>query len=403
MRGPLEGVRVVDFGWVWAGAVPGHLLADMGAEVIKIESLVRLDYMRQGRPIFGDVKDPEQNPMFQNVNRGKLSFRINMTNPQGASLLRDLIGKSDVVIENFTPGTLAKYGLGWDELKQVNRGLVMCSMSAVGQRGPLSDIRTYATMIAGLAGMDSMVGYSDERVLGTQSSYADPNASLHAAFAILAALWRRGDANCGEYIDLSQWEAAANIMGEALMAFSLHGRDSSPQGVGQSSKAPFGNYPAEGEDNWVAIAVETDEQWLSLLRVLSEPEWAQDERFESVESRLLNSSALDERLADETSKHHAGALAEALTGQGVPAAPLLEASDLVDDEHFRQRQLFQMISHPVLGEVPVYGLPWHIDGRAWHVERRAPLLGEHNEYVLSHILGLSPAQVTEMQAREVFD
>jgi benzylsuccinate CoA-transferase BbsF subunit len=154
---PLSGYRVVDFGWVWAGAVPGHILADMGAEVIKIESRKRLDYMRKGRPIIGTKKDPEQNPMFHNVNRNKLSLTIDMKHPKGISLLEKLIAKSDVVIENYSPGVLDKLGLGYENIKKVNEKIVMIAMSAAGQYGPLKDIRTYATMIAGLSGMDSMV------------------------------------------------------------------------------------------------------------------------------------------------------------------------------------------------------------------------------------------------------
>ncbi|OGA52974.1 MAG: hypothetical protein A3G24_24010, partial [Betaproteobacteria bacterium RIFCSPLOWO2_12_FULL_62_13] len=170
---PLAGVRVVDFGWVWAGAVPGHILADMGAEVIKVESASPLDYMRQGRPIVGTQKDPEQNPMFHNVNRGKLSLRIKLDHAGAKDVLKDLVAVSDVVIENFSPGVMAKFGLGYPDLQAVRPDVVMCSMSAVGQNGPLRGIRTYATMIASLAGLDSLVGYPGERVLGSQSSYAD--------------------------------------------------------------------------------------------------------------------------------------------------------------------------------------------------------------------------------------
>lgn len=404
MAKPLEGIRVVDFGWVWAGAVPGHLLADMGAEVIKIESMARLDYMRQGRPLVGTEKDPEQNPMFQNVNRGKLSFRVNMTRPEGAALLRDLIGQSDVVIENFTPGTLEKYGLGWDDLKELRSGLIMCSMSAVGQHGPLRDIRTYATMIAGLAGLDSEVGYPGERVLGSQSSYADPNASLHAAFAILAAVWRRREGGGGgEYIDLSQWEAAANLMSESVMDYQLNGRDSSPQGTWHPEKAPYGNYPTAGDDNWLSIAVGNNRQWTSLMRVLGDPLWGADERFATVGDRVSNSRELDIALAAETVKHQGDDLAASLLENGVPAAPLLNASEVAEYDSFRQRRLFQSVSHPILGDVPVYGLPWQTDGEPWQVERRAPLLGEHNDYVLSELLELSSSEIAELQSAEVLD
>ena len=400
---PLEGIRVVDFGWVWAGAVPGHILADMGAEVIKVESLTRLDYMRQGKPIVGTEKDPEQNPMFQNVNRGKLSLRINMTTPDGAAILRDLVSISDVVIENFAPGTLDKYGLGWAELEKVQPNLIMCSMSAVGQQGPLRDIRTYATMIAGLAGIDSMVGYPDDRVLGTQSSYADPNASLHGAFAVLAGLWSRRQNERGTYIDLSQWEAAANLMGEQILGYILNQRTPGTVGTDHSYKAPYGNYPAAGDDQWISIAVEADEQWSALGQVLGEPTWMSEPQFASAYRRWQNRVELDTNLVKDTQEHDAYTLAQSLWSNGVPAAPVLSASEVAEHEHFKQRQLFQEVDHPVLGKVPVYGLPWQIDGKVWQVTTRAPLLGEHNDYVLRTLLQLPDKKIEELQEAGVFD
>lgn len=400
---PLSGIRVVDFGWVWAGAVPGHLLADLGAQVIKIESMKRLDYMRQGRPIVGSEKDPEQNPMFQNVNRGKLSFRVNMTTPKGAELLRALVAKSDVVIENFTPGTLAKYGLGWDQLQRVQPGLIMCSMSAVGQAGPLRDIRTYATMIASLAGLDSLVGYPGERVLGSQSSYADPNASLHATYAVLAALHRRRGTGKGEYIDLSQWEAAVNLMAEVIVEFEVDGRDSCPSGTRSLHCAPYGNYPAKGEDSWIAIAVQGQSQWEALLVELDRPDWSHDERFKTFEARRDNAESLDRCLASETIEYDARELATRLSESGVAAAPLLTPAELPKHDYFRERALFQSVTHPILGELPVYGLPWKRDGEVLTVERRAPLLGEDNDWVLSEVLGLTDDELNELRGSDVLD
>ena len=382
-RRPLAGLRVVDFGWVWAGAVPGHILADMGAEVIKVESASPLDYMRQGRPIVGTAKDPEQNPMFQNVNRGKLSLRIKLDHPQARAVLKDLIAVSDVVIENFSPGVMEKFGLAYADLERVRPDLVMCSMSAVGQNGPLRGIRTYATMIASLAGLDSLVGYPGGRVLGSQSSYADPNASLHATFGILAALWRRRQTGAGAYIDLSQWEAAVNVMGAQVADYGLHDRVPAPCGTLHASKVPHGNYPASGDDQWIAISVADDLQWQALQRCLGEPEWMSRQEFATAADRRANREDLERRLAEQTCRHEAGALAAALVSAGVAAAPLLDAAGIAASAHFRQRELFETVAHPVLGSLPVYRLPWHIDGAPVPITRRAPLLGEHNSHTLA--------------------
>lgn len=399
---PLAGLRVVDFGWVWAGAVPGHILADLGAEVIKVESASPLDYMRQGRPIVGTKKDPEQNPMFQNVNRGKLSLRIKLDHPAAKTVLRDLVAVSDVVIENFSPGVMAKFGLTYADLQRVRPDLVMCSMSAVGQDGPLRGIRTYATMIASLAGLDSLVGYPGGRVLGSQSSYADPNASLHATFGILAAIWRRQQTGMGVYIDFSQWEAAVNVMGGQVADYGLHDRVPGPCGTSHAGKAPHGNYPAAGDDQWIAIAVATHAQWQALQSCLDNPQWMSLGTFATAAQRQAHRDDLDRRLAQETGKHDVNALAAALLAAGVPAAPLLAASDIAASAQFRQRELFEMVEHPMLGSVPVYRLPWRIDGAPVPITRRAPLLGEHNDYTLKEVLGYSDERIAALCGEGTF-
>ncbi|MGZ8154784.1 MAG: CoA transferase [Burkholderiales bacterium] len=399
---PLAGLRVVDFGWVWAGAVPGHILADMGAEVIKVESASPLDYMRQGRPIVGTRKDPEQNPMFLNVNRGKLSLRVRLDHPEARAVVKDLVAKSDVVIENFSPGVMDKFGLGYRELQRVRPDLVMCSMSAVGQEGPLRGIRTYATMIASLAGLDSLVGYAGGRVLGSQSSYADPNASLHATVGILAALWRRCRTGDGAYIDLSQWEAAVCVMGEQVTDYALSGSVPAPAGIDHPHKAPHGHYPAAGDDRWIAISVSNDLQWHALSEALGNPEWMSADSLASDTGRRENRAHLDQCLALETARHDANALAETLASAGVPAAPVLDASELRSNPYFAGRELFEMVAHPVLGAAPVYRLPWRIDGKAISITRRAPLLGEHNDGILKGVLGYSEARIDELRAADVF-
>ena len=399
---PLAGIRVVDFGWVWAGAVPGHILADLGAEVIKVESRHPLDYMRQGRPIRGTQKDPEQNPMFHNVNRGKLSLQISLGAPGARALIHRLVARSDAVIENFSPGVMDKYGLSWDDLRQVRPGLVMCSMSAVGQRGPLRGIRTYATMIASLSGLDRYVRYPGERVLGSQSSYADPNASLHATVALLAALWRQGRTGEGVHLDVSQWESTAAVMGEELAELAMTGIDPSVPAADRHA-VPCGNFPVQGCDEWIAIAVSTDTQWRSVVQILGNPATLLESRWDTTAGRLAGRAELEDRLSmctrDWTREH----LVEKLLSSGVPAAPLLRDVELAGHPQFKRRQLFELIEHPSLPPVPVYRLPWHVDGRPVPIARRAPMLGEHNDYVLREVLGLDHACIDSFAASGVFD
>jgi crotonobetainyl-CoA:carnitine CoA-transferase CaiB-like acyl-CoA transferase len=401
-RRPLAGLRIVDFGWVWAGAVPGHILADLGAEVIKLESSSPLDYMRQGRPIVGTEKDPEQNPMFQNVNRGKLSFRIKLDHPQARAVVAELVATSDVVIENFSPGVMEKFGLGYAALRRARPDLVMCSMSAVGQGGPLSGIRTYATMIASLAGLDGLVDYPGGRVLGSQSSYADPNASLHATLAILAALWRRRQTGQGAHIDFSQWEAAVSVMAEQIVQHAMGGIVRTPGGTRHACNAPHGHYPARGEDKWVAISVESDAQWRTLTTVLGKASWMASDICATQADRLAHADEIDRQLAQETCKHEATSLAAALAAAGVAAAPLNDAAQLAGNAQLRARTLFEMVEHPVLGALPVYRLPWHIDDEAIPITRRAPLIGEQNRYVLHEVLGYPEARINALAEAGLF-
>jgi benzylsuccinate CoA-transferase BbsF subunit len=257
-------------------------------------------------------------------------------------------------------------------------------------------------MIASLAGIDSVVGYEGERVLGSQSSYADPNASLHAAFGILAALWRREQTGAGAYLDLSQWEAALSVMGEQAARFAIENEVLSTCGTRHASKAPYGNYPAAGEDRWIAIAVADEREWDALRRVLDEPDWMASAPFSTAAARRANRSDLDVRLASETRKYDNAVLATRLGTAGVAAAPLLDAHGVAAEHRFATRGLFEHVKHPILGSVPVYRLPWHVNGSPLSVPRRAPLLGEHNAYTLETVLGYTSERIRALQEAGVF-
>ena len=401
---PLAGLRVVDFGWVWAGAIPGHVLADMGAEVIRIESRKPLDYMRQGRPLFGSAKDPEQNPVFQNVNRGKKSLCINLQEPGAAEVIKELVSKSDVVIENFSPGVMDKLGLGWKELSGVKPDLIMCSMSAAGHKGPLRGIRTYAVMIGALSGMNSIVGYPGERVIAVQSPpYADPNAGIHATFGILSALWRQRKTGEGVHIDLSQWEAAVNVMGEQVMDYVVNHQIPVTCGNQQQAHAPYNNYPVSGVDKWVSISIKDNAGWIALADVLGSPAWMAKPEFSTPGNRLLNHLELDALLALETTRFDGPKLAAELQQKNIPSACLLDISDIAMHPYFQSREVFEMVDHPILKSVPVYRLPWHLNGRPVPITCRAPYIGEHTDQIIADLLQKSPKEIDGLRSRGIID
>ncbi len=405
-HGPLDGCRVLDFGWVLAGAVPGMILADMGAEVIKVETRQRMDYMRLGRPIIGDDPDPEQNPMFHNVNRGKRSITLNTTRPEAVDLARRLASECDVVIENFSPGVMQRLGLDYDTLSRENPRLVMASITSNGQTGPLRDLRAYAPSIGALSGLDSTMGYEPSegetgRPLGLKHAYADLTGALHAVFAIASALHERKSTGVGRYIDVSMLRATVATMGVGLMEYELTGRTLQTRGNYDPVMAPYGNYPCSGDDEWVSIAVRTDDEWGGLVEAMGNPAWTEEPEFTSRYARLNNRKHLDERLSEWTRQRSTWETTELLQSHGVAAFPVLDAEGRLFNPHFRERGLYSDIEHPSLGSEPIFNLMWQMSSTPPRIRRHAPLLGEHNREVFCGLLGLDEADLSRLEEEQV--
>lgn len=388
-------LRVLDFGWVWAGTVCGQVLADMGAEVIKVESRRRLDGMRLGK-VFEEGETIERNPQFHNLNRGKLSITVDMSTPEGADLLRELAASCDLVIENFTPGTLSKYGLDYESFRAIKPDIVMLSMTAAGQNGPLEDILAYAPIIHSLSGIDSLIGYNDGRVLGTKHAYLDVLASLFGAVSALSALRHRDLTGEGQHIDLSEWEVATGLLGEAVLEYSMNGRVQAPAGNTHRSLAPHNNYPTSEPGEWVSIAVGTDGEWQSFCRVVGDGALASDPRFATRRGRLDNRDQLDECVASWTRQRTAGEITAQLQAACVAAFPCLNAEGLFLDPHFSERGLYPSVTHPVTGAENLYASPWHLSETPPEIRGPAPLLGQSNEYVLGQILGRSTDEINRL-------
>ena len=399
--GVLNGYRVLDFGWVLAGALPGMVLADMGAEVIKVETRQRLDYMRMGRPIVGDQPDPEQNPMFHNVNRGKLSVTLNIGEPEAVELAKGLVSRCDVVIENFSPGVMDRLGLGYEALRAVKPDIVMASISSTGQEGPLRDLRAYAPSIGSLSGLDSTMGYEGGGPLGLKHAFGDICGALHSVFAIASALFHRNRTGAGQYIDVSMLRATVVTQGVGLMEQALTGRSLQPRGNYDPTMAPYGNYPCAGEDRWVSVAVRSEAEWQALVQAMGTPAWARDDRFGSQFRRQRHRRELDALLSRWTAQHDADAITDLLQSCGVAAAPVLGAEERLFHPHFMARGLYSDIEHPALGAEPVFNLMWNLNKSPSRVRRHAPRLGEHNREVLCGYLGLSEDELAELEERRV--
>jgi benzylsuccinate CoA-transferase BbsF subunit len=391
---PLEGYRVVDFSWVWAGPLLGMILADMGAEVIKVETNKRLDSARltPGRSTVG----PETDFVFHSMNRNKLGITVDMSQAKGAELIKELIKISDIAVENFSPKGLKNLNLDYNVLSQVNPKLVMISLPAAGQYGPLSDIVTYAPSLGALCGYSSLIGYPSERVLGEQTPYLDVNSSIHGAFAVMAALYYREMTGKGQYIDMAQIEVGACIIGEALMDYFMNGRIAGTGGNRSKVMAPHNNYPCTGEGRWVSIAVKTDDEWRGFCDAIGNPEWTKDKKFSDRFNRMKNRVELDSLVSAWTMERTDYEVTDALQGAGVAATPCLDLLERFSDPHFEQRQVHLQVEHPATGVDVIAGLPFKYSETPCEVRRPAPMLGEHNEYVLGTLLGKSKADIDQL-------
>jgi benzylsuccinate CoA-transferase BbsF subunit len=406
----LAAYRILDFGTAFASPMAAHLLADMGAEVIKIESHARLDGLRLGRPIVGeDIAGgdrgewPEYQPVFHGLNRSKLGVTVNLKHPEGVALLKRLVRISDVVINNFSPGVMDRAGLGYDVLRTDKPDLIYVSLPAAGESGPLRDIVTYAPVIAALAGISGLVGYSAARedFVGTlQVAFCDAVGALHAVVAILAALRHRQATGAGQAIEIAQWEAAASMLGEGILDYVMNGRVLGPIGNAHPTMVPHDNYRCAGDDAWVAIAVGSEAEWQAFCRATGYPEWSDDPRFADAYRRRQHRAELDALITSWTSQHTPYEVMELLQAAGVAAMPVMNLEDQFRDPHLREREIHVECEHPKVGIEFLHGIPWRLSGTPGRIRRPAPLLGEHNQYVFGELLGLQQAEIQRLMDAE---
>jgi benzylsuccinate CoA-transferase BbsF subunit len=396
---PLEGYRIIDFGWAAAAPRATCLLADMGAEVIKVETRKRPDPVRFGPDNLS--RDPEMDPLFHSINRNKLSILLDLTSARGVDLIKQLIGISDVVVENFSPGVMERFTLGYESIKKIKPDIIMISFPGVGCEGPLADVVTYGPSLAGLAGLDSMIGYEGERVLGMQQAYADINAALFGAFAIQMGLYHRQKYGEGQYIEVAQIEALLSTMPEPIMEASLHQRAFGTIGNMHSLMAVHNNYPCRGDDKWVSIAILTEEEWKAFCEAIGEPGWTQSADFADSYQRWQNRNELDRLIAEWTLDKTPQEVMETLQSAGVAAAPCADTEDRYFDPHFQEREIIVNIEHPVTGVDFVPKVVCNLSETPGEMRRPAPLLGEHNNYVFGDLLGLSEDEVAELVQEKV--
>lgn len=396
---PLEGYRVIDFGWAAAAPRATCLLADMGAEVIKVETQKRFDPVRFGMDNL--TRDPEMDPLFHSINRNKLGILLNLTHSEGIELIKKLVRISDVVVENFSPGVMKRFTLDYDELKKIKPNIIMISFPGVGSEGPLADVVTYGPSLAGLAGLDSMIGYEGERVLGMQQAYADINAALFGAFAIQIGLYHREMYGEGQQIEVAQIEALLSTMPEPVMEASLNKRILSTLGNVNNIIPVHNNYPCKGDDKWVSIAIHTEEEWEGFCKAIGNPPWTKKEKFADGYKRSLNRKELDKLIGEWTIEKTPNETMDILQKAGVAAAPCADTETRYFDPHFQERNIIVDIEHAVTGVDFVPNVICNLSETPGEIRRPAPLLGEHNDYVFGELLGLSKDEIEGLVKKKI--
>ncbi|MDG2303513.1 MAG: CoA transferase [Candidatus Binatia bacterium] len=391
---PLAGYRAVEFGFNWAGPMVGQILADMGMEVIKVETAGRLDFMRHWK---------HARRFFHNANRSKLSVSVDVKKPEGRELVLSLVRESDLVFDNFAAGVMERLRLGYDDLRGVKQDIIGLSMAMAGQTGPLRHLRGFATIATGFAGIENAIGYAETGPTGLPViGLGDANAAIQGVVSALAALHHRERTGQGQAIDLSQIEAATTLSGALLARHQFDPSASTrPQGNQHDRMVPHGIYPTSGDDRWISLAVDSDEEWVALVGALEAPSWAMDATLATAEGRRTRRSEIDEQLAAWTAGHERDALVERLAVVGLAVAPVLGIEELTTWPQFAARGLVEELPSFEGERETVYRTPWHLSETPDALTGPSPRVGEHNEYVFKEVLGLGSDRVEELVAQEV--
>jgi benzylsuccinate CoA-transferase BbsF subunit len=406
MARALAGVRVVEFGGFAAGPVIGKHLANYGADVIRIESRLRLDGFRFSYPPFKDnIPGPERAGIFNFYNDGKRSITLNLKDPRGTELARKLVATADIVIENFTPGTLTRLGLGYDILATENPRLILLSTCNQGQSGPHAHHRGFGSHLTSLSGFTHVLGFPDGPPSLLYGPYIDYIAVGFGTTAVLAALYRRRRTQRGCFIDLSQYEAGLQFMTPALLDFVVNGRIATRNGNRHPHAAPHGVFACQSADReeWVALSVMDDAEWQRLCLALGSPAWATDQRLRSTLGRKENEDSIESHIAAWTGQLLRDEVVRCLRTNGLRVYPVNSMADLFTDPQLAARGFWRTVEHPVMGPLRVESPPALLRATPPVQERAAPLMGADTADVLREILDLTAEQIEALAQAGALD
>ena len=395
---PLEGVRVADFSWIGVGPITAKALADHGATVIHIETDKPADRLRLVGPFKDDIPGVNRCQFFGAFNTSKLSVSLNLKTPAGNAIARQLLAWCDIALDSFTAGTMNSIGLGYDVARELNPDIIMATTCLLGQTGPAARVSGYGYHAAAISGFYEITGWDDRSPGGPFNAYTDTVAPRFLTATLLAALDHRRRTGEGQFIDQAQMESALHFLTPELLDVQRTGSSPRRNGNFSADACPHDAYPCRGDDQWCAIAVETDAQWQALVRAMGNPAWADAPELRDHTGRRTASAAIDQGLANFTADHEPRALMELLQAAGVPAGMVQRSSDHQLDPQLAHRSFFRHLEHPEMGTVAYEGHQFRISGYDNGPRLPAPCLGEHTYEVLRDVLGLSDEEIVDAYA-----
>ncbi len=372
MSQALEGIKVIDFTRVLAGPFCTMLLADLGAEVIKIERTGVGDDSRYFGPFVED-----ESLYYNSINRNKRSVELNLKDSQDLEILKDMVREADVVVENFRPGTMEKLGIGYEELQKINPQLIYASCSGFGQTGPYSHKPAYDLIVQALSGIMSITGQPGEKPTKVGSSIADIIAGIYTALGVMTALFHREKTEEGQMVDVSMLDAHVSILENALARYFATGESPGPIGNRHPAIMPF--TMLDTKDKYLVVAVGNQKLWDTFCEAIGRPELLKDERFEDNRARTENSEALEAILNEAFKEKTTKEWMELLEAKSIPCAPVNNIEDVVNDPQVKARRMIEEVEHPLLGKIQIPGMPIKLSKTPGIVDKPAPSLGQHND------------------------
>lgn len=396
------GVKVADFSWVAAGPLTTKALADHGATVVRVESSLRPCPARTSAPYKDGVPGLDRSGWYAFVNSDKYSMALDLRHLRAAEVTRRLVAWADVVADSFTPGTMEKLGLGYEDLKKIKPDIIMLRTCQQGQTGPHAKAPGYGVQLSGLTGFTQLTGWPDREPAQPFGAYNDFITPYFSTSALVAALDYRRRSGKGMLLDISQYEAGLQFLAVPLLNYTANDRINNRMGNRDTVAAPCNSFHCQGDDRWCVITVSSDAEWRAFCEAIGSPAWAKDQRFSTVLGRKQHEAELDSLVEEWTGRHTAEEVMAVLQAKGVATGIVQKPGDVYQDTQLRHRNFFWEMEHGELGKFGHLGQPFQLSRTPAQPRMPAPCLGEHTYHVCTTMLGLSDSEFADLAEASVF-